>query len=111
MKDNVRCSITIVAKKKGIDGRLMKGLLLTQHRLEGTPGNYRATKKYRQYEHYFAYPYGFCYDQKFFEGVKYTKRALKKAEKAMTQLEDCQVKKNGGAEGSIMKKLLAFWRN
>lgn len=111
MKDNVRCSITIAAKKQGIDGRLMKCLLLTQHRLEGAPDNYRATEKYRQYEHYFAYPYGFCYNQEFFEGLKYTKRALRKAEKMMARHERSQVKKSNSDGGNLMKKLLAFWRN
>lgn len=110
MRDNVQCSITIVAKEKGIDGKLMRWLLWTQHRLEGTPGNFRATKKYKQYEHSFPFTNAFCYEAEFFKGVKYTKRAMRKAEKAMSRHEDCQVKEGSGDGENILKKIIAFWR-
>lgn len=111
MKDDIRRSITVMAKEQGISGQLMKWLLWTQHRLEGTPGRFRATRKYRQYEYPIAFQYGFSYDPKFFEGVKYTKRAMKRAEKVMLRNEDHRVNEGVGTGENIFKKILAYWRN
>ena len=113
MKDNIRRSITVMAKEQGISGQLLKWLLWTQHRLEGPPGRFRATRKYRQYEYPITFQHGFafCYDPKFFDGVKYTRRAMRRAEKAMLRNEDHQVNEGVGTGENILKKILAYWRN
>jgi len=81
MEKDVRRSVTIEAKKHGISGQKMKWLLKTQGRLDGAPGYFRASKEYQQYEHPIMNNYGYCYDSEFFEGVDYSEKAIRKAER------------------------------
>lgn len=80
MGNDIRRSVSIEAKEHGISGQLMNWLLKTQGRMEGTPGRFHATAKYRKYEHPIKNNFGWSYDPEFFKGVKYTDKAIRKAQ-------------------------------
>ena len=115
MGKDVRRSVSIEAKKHGISGQKMNWLLKTQGRMEGTPGRFRAKEEYKQYEHPIKYNYGYCYDSQFFEGIDYSKKAMRKAEKASAKHKNERNERHKPSEDtsigkSLMKTLMDFFR-
>lgn len=79
MSDELRKSVSIAGKERGLSGQVMHWLLKTQGRMEGTPGHFHASAKYRQYEHLIRDKRGYSYDPEFFKGIDYSQKALDKA--------------------------------
>ena len=79
MSSDRRRSVSVEAREHGISGQLMNWLLKTQGRMEGSPGRFRASAKYAQYEHRITNNYGYSYDPEFFVGVDLSEKAIAKA--------------------------------
>lgn len=78
-----RKSVRVVANEHGTNAQILNWMLKKQGRFTGEPGRYFVTPSYKQYEHYTQEGYGNSYDPPFFEGIDFSREAIRKAEEEL----------------------------
>ena len=78
-----RKSVRVVANEHGTTAQTLNWMLKKQGRFTGEPGRYFVTPPYKQYEHYTQEGYGNSYDPPFFEGIDFSREAIRKAEEEL----------------------------
>lgn len=81
-----RKSVSVQAGEWGTSAQTLNWILKKRGRLEGEPGNYRVSEKYREFEHPVQGPYpGNSYDPEFFEGIRVSREDIERAERELKE--------------------------